>query len=156
MLPLEEDVRRELDKDDELDYLALANDLGPDAIPALDLLVKEDEPRMAASAVYLAGLIAVRLSPKVAAKAAASDHAVVRVAAAAALAPLAARDVTAIAHKLLGDDDTGVRARAVRSSPWFDDEAIAERVRVIAREDPEPALRELAASLVRPPPDSAR
>jgi hypothetical protein len=52
------DIRRELSKDDELDYLGLASDLGPDAIPALRDLVRDEVPRIAASAAYLAGLIA--------------------------------------------------------------------------------------------------
>jgi HEAT repeat protein len=144
----EQDIRRELSKDDGLDYLALASDMGPDAIPALRNLVDDDVPRMAASAAYLAGLIAAPASRQVVEKAVRSGDPVVRVAAAATLPMLAGRGVAGMAKKLLRDQDVGVRARAVRSAPWFDDEAIAERVRAIAAEDPEPALRELAARIL--------
>jgi len=142
------DIRRELSKDDELDYLALASDLGPDAIPALRDLVHDEVPRIAASAAYLAGLIAAPASRQVVAGAVENRDAVVRVAAAATLPTLAGRDVAGIARKLLEDDDVGVRARAVRAAASFDDEAIADRVRHIAAEDPEPALRELAARIL--------
>jgi hypothetical protein len=144
----ETDIRRELSKDDGLDYLALANDLGPDAIPALRGLVDDDIPRIAASAAYLAGLIAAPGSRRVVEKAVQSRDPVVRVAAAATLPTLAGRGIAGIAKKLLLDQDVGVRARAVRSAPWFDDEAIAQQVRKIAAEDPEPALRELAARIL--------
>jgi HEAT repeat protein len=144
----EKDIRRELSKDDGLDYLALANDLGPGAIPVLRELVDDDVPRIAASAAYLAGLIAAPASRRVVEKAVRSGDPVVRVAAAATLPTLAGRGVAGIAEKLLLDEDVGVRARAVRSARWFDDEAIAARVRVIAAEDPEPALRELAARIL--------
>jgi HEAT repeat protein len=142
------DIRRELNKDDQLDYLGLASDLGPDALPALEELVDDDAPRIAASAAYLAGLIAAPASRQVVAKAVGKDHPVVRVAAAATLPTLAGRDVAGLAEKLLRDEDVGVRARAVRSAPWFDDEAVAERVRAIAAADPEPALRDLAARIL--------
>jgi HEAT repeat protein len=142
------DIRRELNQDDQLDYLGLASDLGPDALPALEELVDDDAPRIAASAAYLAGLIAAPASRQVVAKAFGKDHPVVRVAAAATLPTLAGRDVAGLAEKLLRDEDVGVRARAVRSAPWFDDEAVAERVRAIAAADPEPALRDLAARIL--------
>jgi HEAT repeat protein len=142
------DIRRELNKDDQLDYLGLASDLGPDALPALEELVDDDAPRIAASAAYLAGLIAAPASRQVVAKAVGKDDPVVRVAAAATLPTLAGRDVAGLAEKLLRDEDVGVRARAVRSAPWFDDEAVAERVRAIAAADPEPALRDLAARIL--------
>jgi HEAT repeat protein len=148
MRAYDKDIRRELSKDDELDYLALASDLGPDAIPALRDLVHDEVPRIAASAAYLAGLIAAPASRQVVEEAVESREAVVRVAAAATLPTLAGRDVTGMAKKLLLDDDVGVRARAVRAAAWFDDQAIAERVRVIAADDPEPALRELAARIL--------
>jgi HEAT repeat protein len=142
------DIRRELSKDDELDYLGLASDLGPDAIPALRDLVRDEVPRIAASAAYLAGLIAAPASREVVEEAVESRDAVVRVAAAATLPMLAGRDVAPVAVKLLQDDDVGVRARAVRAATWFDDEAVVARVRVIAAEDRVPALRELAARIL--------
>lgn len=78
-------LRRELDKD-ELDYPGLAKSLGSKALPQLETLVTEDEPRIASKAAYLAGLIGTPKSKQVVALAASSRHDVVRVSAAAALA----------------------------------------------------------------------
>jgi hypothetical protein len=148
MRAFETDIRRELSKDDGFDYLALASELGPDGIPALRELLRDDVPHIAASAAYLAGLIAAPASREVVEEAVESRDAVVRVAAAATLPMLAGRDVAPVAVKLLQDDDVGVRARAVRAATWFDDEAVVARVRVIAAEDRVPALRELAARIL--------
>lgn len=150
-MPSREDVRRELDKD-ELNYPKLANELGPDALPELRELVAEDEPRIAPKAAYLAGLIAGPTSHEVVALAAGSKHEVVRVAAAAALPTLPAEQAGSIGEQLLSDPDVGVRARAIQSVGSFDEALLTEQVRAIAEEDPEPAVRDLAAGLVQEPP----
>jgi HEAT repeat protein len=150
MLSLDE-VRRELDKD-ELDYPALARDLGLDVLPELQALVAEDEPRIASKATYLAGLIAGPSSHEVVSMAAGSRHDVVRVAAAATLPTLPVEHATRIAETLLSDPDVGVRARAVRSAAQLDDASLAERVRVIAAEDPHEELRDLASGLTEQTP----
>jgi hypothetical protein len=106
-MPSLDEVRLELDKD-ELDYPALASELGPDVLPELHELVTEDEPRIASKAAYLAGLIA---------------------------------------EALLADPDVGVRARAVQSAAKLEQSPLADRVRAMAADDPEPGLRDLAASL---------
>jgi HEAT repeat protein len=150
-MPSREDVRRELDKD-ELNYPKLANELGPDALPELRELVAEDEPRIAPKAAYLAGLIAGPTSHEVVALAAGSKHDVVRVAAAAALPTLPAEQAGSIGEQLLSDPDVGVRARAIQSVGSFDEALLTEQVRAIAEEDPEQAVRDLAAGLVQEPP----
>jgi HEAT repeat protein len=150
-MPSREDVRRELDKD-ELNYPKLANELGPDALPELRELVAEDEPRIAPKAAYLAGLIAGPTSHEVVALAAGSKHEVVRVAAAAALPTLPAEQAGSIGEQLLSDPDVGVRARAIQSVGSFDEALLTEQVRAIAEEDPEPAVRDLAAGRVQEPP----
>lgn len=146
-----DEVRRELDKD-ELDYPALARDLGPDVLPELHTLVTEDEPRIASKATYLAGLIAGPTSHDVVSLAARSRHDVVRVAAAAALPTLPAEHAAGIAETLLSDPDVGVRGRAVRSAAQLGEASLAERVRVIAAEDPHEKVRELARSLTEESP----
>jgi HEAT repeat protein len=145
-----DEVRRELDKD-ELDYPKVASELGAEAIPELEALVAEDDPRIASKAAYLAALISDPGSKQVVAMAAGSRHDVVRVSAAAALALLPAEDTTEIAEQLLTDPDTGVRARAARSAMALDRPKLAEHVRTMAVEDADPSLRELAAELAKKP-----
>jgi HEAT repeat protein len=145
-----DDVRRELDKD-ELDYPALAQELGPDALPELQVLVAEDEPRIASKAAYLAGLIAGPTSDEVVSLAARSRYDVVRVAAAATLHTLPVDRATVIAKQLMGDPDLGVRARAAQSAMRVGDPELVNLVQAMAQQDPEPAVRELAAGLAELP-----
>lgn len=145
-MPSLDETRRELDKD-ELDYPALARQLGPDALPELQALVAEDEPRIASKAAYLAGVIAGPAAEEVVALAAISRHDVVRVAAAATLTTLPAEHAATIAARLLSDPDTGVRARALKSAARLDETTVTARVKTMAAEDPEPAVRDLAADI---------
>jgi hypothetical protein len=145
-MPSLDEVRRELDKD-ELDYPALASELGPDVLPELHELVSEDEPRIASKAAYLAGLIAGPTSHEVVSLAAQSRHDAVRVAAAATLPALSVEHAAGIAETLLSDPDVGVRARAIQSAAKLEASPLAARVRAMAEEDPEPELRDLAAGL---------
>jgi HEAT repeat protein len=146
-----DDVRRELDKD-ELDYPALANGLGPGALPELRALVAEDEPRIASKAAYLAGLIAGPTSHEVVSLAAQSRHDVVRVAAASILHTLPADQAAAIAEQLIGDPDIGVRARAAQSAMKVATPKLVGLVQAMAQTDPEPAVRGLATGLTQQPP----
>ena len=88
-----DEVRRELDKD-ELDYPALAIELGEEALSQLEALVTEDEPRIASKAAYLAAVIGGATSARVVEMAAGSRHDVVRVSAAAALSSLPANQAS--------------------------------------------------------------
>lgn len=152
-MPTLEDIRRELGAD-EPDYPALADKLGTDALPPLEELVAEGDPRIASSAAYLAGVIASGSCDRVVLLALDSDHAVVRVAAAATLTTLHSAAATRVAKKLQSDRDVGVRAWAVRygAASWV----LAKRVRAKAANDPEPAIRELAARLFDDAVTSAR
>jgi hypothetical protein len=143
-MPTLEDIRRELGVD-EPDYPALADKLGTDALRQLEELVVDAEPRIASRAVYLAGLIASGSCDRVVLLALDSEHAVVRVAAAGTLATLHSAAATRIANKLLSGPDLGVRAWGVRygAASW----ALGKRVRARAANDPEAAIRELAARL---------
>jgi hypothetical protein len=145
-----DEVRRAIDRD-ELDYPALAAELGEEALPHLETLVVEDEPRIASKAAYLAGVIAGSTSDRVVERAAGSRHDVVRISAAAALPSLPDRQ-TEIGEKLLADPDAGVRARAAKSAVEVGG-PLADHVRRMALEDEEPHLRDLAAELAdRLPP----
>jgi hypothetical protein len=148
-MPNLDEVRRELDKD-ELDYPTLAKELGPDALSELEALVAEDEPRIASKAAYLAGLIAGPTSHQVVSLAAGSRHDVVRVAAAATASTLPVEHAAGIVAQLMADPDVGVRARAAQSAAQFDEAGLTERVRAMARDDSEPAVRDLAAGLAKP------
>jgi HEAT repeat protein len=141
-----DETRRELDKD-ELDYPALARQLGPDVLPDLHALVAEDEPRIASKAAYLAGVIAGPTSEVVVALAAISRHDAVRVAAAATLPTLPTEHAATIAERLLSDPDTGVRARALKSAARIDEATVTARVKTMAAEDPEPDVRDLAGDI---------
>src|SRR5215216_2009039 len=103
-MPTSDEVRRELDKD-ELDYPALASELGHEALEPLHTLVTEDEPRIASKAAYLAALIGGPTSDEVVALAAHSRQEAVRVSAAAALDKLSADRASEIAGRLLSDPD---------------------------------------------------
>lgn len=147
-MPSLDDVRRELDKD-ELDYPVLARELGTGALPELEELVREDEPRIASKAAYLAGLISGATSNRILGLAAQSRHDVIRVSAAAAIQLLPADQVADAANRLLDDPDTGVRVRAAKSVAALDEPVLFERVRGMAEQDADPAVREVAAALAQ-------
>jgi hypothetical protein len=141
-----EELRQELDKD-ELNYPELAQRYGESALPHLKALVTEDEPRIAPKAAYLAGLIAAKASHEVVSIAARSRHDVTRVAAAAATAVLPAGDAVNIASQLMDDADVGVRVMAAKSAAKIGDPKLVARLRVMANQDREGQVRELAVHL---------
>ena len=148
MASLEDQLREELEKDDQADYSALVKRFGSDALPDLERLVRENDPGMASQAAYVAGLIAAPGSHDVVSLAAASSHEVVRVAAAYTLPLLPANEAAPIAERLLADDDPGVRARAVRFAAASKAATLARQVHAIASEDPDEAVRELAVQVI--------
>lgn len=143
------EVRLALDKD-ELDYPALAEELGQEAVEQLHTLVAEDEPRIASKAAYLAALIGGPTSHEVVSLAAGSRHDAVRVSAAAVLDKLSADRGGRIAERLLSDPDVGVRARAAKSALKVKDPKMTELVRAMAEHDSHPDLRALATGLTQP------
>jgi HEAT repeat protein len=140
------EIRQSLDKD-ELNYPKLAQTYGESALPHLKALVTEDEPRIAPKAAYLAGLIAGEASHEVVGIAARSRHDVTRVAAAAATAMLPGEQAVDIASQLLDDADVGVRVMAAKTAAKIGDSALIARLRVMADEDTEDHVRELAAQV---------
>jgi HEAT repeat protein len=146
-MPTVDEVRRDLDKD-ELDYFSLAAELGEGALDQLEALVMEDEPRIASKAAYLAAMISGSTSARVVDRAAGSRHDVVRVSAAASLGLLPVDEAAGVAARLLGDTDSGVRAKAARFAVQSKGPDLVERVRRMAAEDNEPAVRQLARTLL--------
>lgn len=129
---------------DEPNYAAAAR-LGPAALPVLRDLVRGDDAMLAAKATYLASLIPDEARSDVLADAAGSAEPTVRVAAAAALTNLAAEQAVPLADTLLADSDVGIRKHALRAAAGFRrSSAMTDRVREVARTDPEPALRQQA------------
>jgi hypothetical protein len=114
MATTEAQVRKYLDPE-EPKYSEAAAALGPDALPVLQRLVREADPLLASKAAYLASLIPDAQAGRVLEEAAHSDHATVRIAAAAGLAKRA--DIgDDVAAELMNDPDPGVRKMAAKTA----------------------------------------
>ena len=105
------DVRKVLDPD-EPDYAAAA-ELGEEAVPHLDQLVRGDDAMLASKAAYAASLI--QGGAATVATAADSKDPVVRVAAAAAARNLAPEQARHVLSQLSEDEDAGIRKVARNS-----------------------------------------
>ncbi|CUU54898.1 HEAT repeat-containing protein [Parafrankia irregularis] len=138
------DVRARLDPE-EVDYTSAAR-LGAEALPLLAELVRGNDTMLASKAAYLASLIPGEERLPVLGAAAASPHPRVRVAAATGLRNLDEADADALAQRLLRDEDVGVRKQSVRAAAVFSSPVLTERIRQIAQDDPEIALRHIAAA----------
>lgn len=114
MTTTEARVRKHLDPE-EPNYSAAAAELGPEALPILETLVQSADPLLASKAAYLASLIPDAEADRVIEQAARSEHATVRIAAAAGLR--SRPDMEAgTAEELLSDPDAGVRKVAARTT----------------------------------------
>jgi HEAT repeat protein len=109
------DVRAALDPE-EPDYPKAAQ-LGPGALPHLEVLVNSGDTMLASKAAYLASLITDAKAAEIVGTAAQSDDPAVRVAAAAAASNLAPSGASAVLVELVGDPDPGVRKVARASVP---------------------------------------
>jgi HEAT repeat protein len=128
---------------DEPDYAALAT-LGPEAVPHLKVLVRSDDPGIAAKAAYLASMIESDESTDVIEAASASPHDIVRVAAAAGMRNLAPARAGPTVERLLDDKDAGVRKQALHAVAALGMSGSELKVKKMAASDPEKGLRELA------------
>ena len=133
---------------DEPDYAALSS-LGPEAMPHLAVLVRGEDPGIAAKAAYLASLIESDETSEVMAAAAASPHETVRVAAAAGLRNLAPAQAAPTAERLLDDRDAGVRKQALKAVAELGMGGLEVKVRQLSADDPEEGLRDLAKEGLR-------
>ncbi len=132
---------------DEPDY-ALAAQLGPDAFPHIEALIKGDDPMLASKAAYLAGVIRDNRSTAVLGTAARSKHPEVRIAAAAGARHLAAQAASDILLILLEDQDHGVRKTALKSVPSDASVALRKKIESLTTKDPENFLRSLSTDIL--------
>jgi HEAT repeat protein len=140
-----EQVRAFLDPE-EPDY-EQAEQLGPEALPHLEELVGETDALLASKAVYTASLIEHSHSADILRKAAASDRAEVRSAAAGGasnLSPSAASDVL---EPLLNDRDVSVRKVALKSVPEEAPSGLQATIQSLSEADSNPAIRELSSQV---------
>jgi HEAT repeat protein len=146
-----EEVRKLLGID-EFDYVELAHQLGPEVVPLLKQLVKEDDPRIAPNAAYLASLFDTSEAAEVVGIAATSRHDVTRVSAAAALSNAVAANIdTKVIMDLLRDQDVAVRARTIKAAGNRTDSAIKIRLQEIMNVDPVLEIRSITAKVLNVP-----
>lgn len=138
-----EAIRTRIDLD-ELNYPALARELGPDALPALQEIARDPNVTLAAKAIYLVSLIGGSDAAEVIEQAAEHPAPVLRVAVAAALRNLGPEEAEQGLDPLLGDDDPGVRKVALRTAAGIDSPALRKRVQQIAQDDTDPGVRAAA------------
>ena len=138
-----EEVRAWLDVD-EVDYPGAAAALGPESLPHVRELARGPDVMLASKAVYLAGVISDAETVPILSEAAQHPDARVRVSAAAGLRHLGVEDAGPLADSLLSDPDVGARKVTVNSVATFDSPAMTARLRTLAEQDPEPAIRSLA------------
>ena len=140
-------VRAWLDAD-EVDY-ANAKKLGSAAIPFLMELVQGGDLGLASKATYLASLIKSKQSADVLEAAAARDEPVVRVAAASCIRNLSQTQAEHMLDRMIDDPDVGIRKVALTSAVNLTSPKVAAKLQQMAETDPEPFVRELAASTVK-------
>jgi hypothetical protein len=136
-------VRKALDPE-EPDY-ADAAELGPDALPHLEKLVRQNDAMLSSKAAYLAALIPHARSADVVRLAAASGDAVVRVAAAAAARLLPGADAGSVLEPLLADHDEGVRKVALNSVQSDTHPSVRKAVEKMAKSEALSSLQDAAA-----------
>lgn len=138
------DSVRKLLAPDELDYAALAR-MGPQLLPHLNTLIARGNPHDASKAAYLIGMMRDARAAKLLRGAVKHRSAVVRAAAAGALANQKSADANSALAALLGDRDAGVRKLAIKSSVGKQgDRALVAKLRSLGQRDPSRQLRALA------------
>jgi HEAT repeat protein len=138
---------------DEPDYTALAT-MGPEAVPHLKVLVRSDDPGVAAKAAYLASLIESAESADVLESASTSPHETVRVAAASGMRNLAPAQASQWVERLLEDSDVGVRKQALHAVAALRMSGLEAKVRKMATADTEKGLRQLARQGLQGTPEA--
>ncbi|QIG39407.1 hypothetical protein G5T42_07850 [Microbacterium sp. 4R-513] len=130
---------------DEIDYNAVAEHLGPPAVPILRELIGEGDPAIAPKATYLVARIPSDETPSAIRDAATAAEPLVRLAAASVAPAVGVADAPELLGRLLEDDDVGVRKQALDSAARFrDHDDIKVRLEKIAIGDDERDLRNLA------------
>jgi hypothetical protein len=148
MAVTEQQVRAHLDPE-EPNYPAAAQ-LGPDALPVLEQLVRGPDPLLASKAAYLAALIPHENASRVLEAAAKSSDVTVRVAAAAGLRRLPDA-AESLAMDLVDDHDEGVRKVALRSVKDKMTPRVRRKVQERASREHNPAMRAAYAAVLEKP-----
>jgi HEAT repeat protein len=134
---------------DEPDYPAAANRLGVAALPFLVEIIRGGDASLASKATSLAGIIDGTKSLEVLVDAGRSPQVVVRIAAAAAVGELRGLPVNDLLIALLKDEDPYVRKVALDSAGSVRAVGAAREIRVLAKQDPEEFVREVATDTLR-------
>jgi HEAT repeat protein len=137
-----EQVRAFLDPE-EPDYQQAAQ-LGTEALPHLEELVEETDALLASKAAYMASLIEDPHSADILRRAAASDRAEVRAAAAGGASNLSPSAASNVLQPLLTDRDVSVRKVALKSVPEEAPSGLRATVQSLSEADSNPAIRELS------------
>lgn len=142
------DVRFWLDAE-EPDYAGAKRKLGAAAVPYLLELVQGGDLGLASKATYLASMIKSEQSAAVLEAAAATNEPVLRVAAASGIRNLPKVQAERVLDLLRNDPDAGVRKVVLKSAVRLRSPQVAAKLQQMVETDPEPFVRELAASTVK-------
>ena len=143
-----QNVKSELEPD-ELDYPAIAQKLGAEAIPYLKQLVDSPDPMTASKATYLASLIKNENAVAVLKHAATHAEPTVRVAAASGIRNLAETDADSLSDILIQDKDVGVRKTTLNSMSHIKSKKLTAKAKIVSEKDPEPLIREIANKIAK-------
>ena len=113
-------------------------------LPALVELLGDDEPWLAARAVFAIAIVGGAEAISILNRATTSDREEVRVAIAASASRMAPEDADILLERLLDDPSVGVRRFAVESVSAGNGDHIRQRMRELARSDSDPYLRSVA------------
>src|SRR4051794_27147476 len=111
--------------------------LGAGALPHLENLVGSMDPLLGSKAAYLAGLIDDARNASVLQKAARSQNAVVRLAAAATARNLASHAASDLLADLVHDGDRGVRGVALKSFPAAPTAVLRRKLEAMSQVEPD-------------------
>jgi len=136
-----------IDKD-EPNYEAFQQ-MGPEALPHLQMIIEANDGLKAAKAAYAASVIGGAASIEALDKAADHNDPQVRIAAAHGLRNLSDAAPTELVMKSLNDTDPGVRKLAVDTAGLLKRAAFSQRVAAIAESDPSEHLRTAASAAAK-------
>ena len=137
---------------DEPGYQPAAQNLGPEALPFLEEIIRRGNEGLAAKAVYLASLIPDDHSSAVVEVGAGRPEAGVRVAVAAGALNLTPRLRGPVLLRLLDDGDVGVKKVALRAVDGQSDAALKAKVEAMAKTEAETGAAQPRAGDARPGP----
>lgn len=130
---------------DEINYNAVAEQLGAEAVPILTELIDEGDPMIAPKATFLVARIPSDGTSEAILLAARGKEPLVRLAAATVAPALGSADARDVLGRLLEDDDVGVRKQALGAiAPYRGNAEVDVQLERMSQSDAEVALRELA------------